>query len=71
MNFYSALKLAMDERSITPSELSEKTGLHPSYFSKLKSGHMKDPTWDKAITIIKALGMNPEEFLALQESDVK
>ena len=62
MTFYETLAYVLDDKGITPAELSAKTGINQSYFSKLKSGHMKDVTWDKALTIIDALDMTPNEF---------
>ncbi len=69
MTFYEALEIVMKHEGIKPSEICAKTGLNDSYFSKLKSGHMKDVTWEKALLIIEAIGMTPDEFLAIQESD--
>lgn len=69
MTFYEALVIAMNEKSMRPSDICAKTGLNDAYFSKLKSGHMKSVTWEKALAIIAALDMTPDEFLAIQESD--
>lgn len=62
MTFYEILSHVLDEKGMTPAELSAKTGINQSYFSKLKSGHTKDVTWEKALTIIAALDMTPNEF---------
>lgn len=69
MTFYETLKQVMDEKKITAADICAKTGIHPSYFSKLKSGHTKDVTWEKALLIISALDMTPNEFYAIQKSD--
>ena len=69
MTFYETLRMAMDAKGIGFPELCQKAGIYPSYFSKLKSGHMKDVTWEKALDIISALGMTPNEFYELQISD--
>jgi transcriptional regulator with XRE-family HTH domain len=69
MTFYKTFVLALDAKGMTIGDICAKTGMHPSYFSKLKSGHTKDVTWERAIAIITALGMTPDEFRALQESD--
>lgn len=69
MTFYETLATVMKRRGITAAEISAKTGIHQSYFSKLKSGHTKDVTWEKAVTIIAALGMSPSEFYELSKSD--
>lgn len=62
MTFYETLSYVLEEKGISPAEISAKTGINQSYFSKLKSGHMKDVTWDKALKIIAALEMTPNEF---------
>lgn len=66
MTFYEALSIAMREKGITAAELSIRAGVHQSYLSKLKNGHTKDVTWEKALAIIAALEMTPDEFSALQ-----
>lgn len=66
VTFYETMKRVMDERGIKPADLCERTGLYPSFFSKLKSGHTKDVTWDRALLIIDALGMTPDEFRDIQ-----
>lgn len=71
MTFYETLAIVMKEKGIKPSELSERTGLNEPYFSKLKKGTIKDVTWEKALLIIDALGMTPDEFYELQLSDIR
>lgn len=66
MTFYETLAVVMQERGITAARICAKTGIHASYFSKLKSGHTKDVTWEKAVMIIVALGMTPSEFYEVQ-----
>ena len=68
MNFYETLALALKMKGMKAADICAKTGISSSYFSKLKSGYMKDVTWDKALVIIDALEMTPNEFLELQES---
>lgn len=68
-SFYEALEIAMRRRGMKASELAVLTGMHQSYFSKLKSGHQKSVEWEKALTIIEALGMTPNEFYAIQIGD--
>ena len=69
MNFYETFEAALREKGLKAADICAKTGLHSSYFSKLKSGHMKDVTWEKAIIIISALGMTPDEFHALHSKE--
>lgn len=71
MTFYEVLSLALDEQGMTPAELSAKTGMPQSYFSKLKSGYIKDVTWERALQIIDALGMTPNDFSRIEYSVVK
>lgn len=68
MTFYEAFEIALKENGLKAADICAKTGIHSSYFSKLKSGHTKDVTWEKALLIIDALGMTPDEFNKLQKS---
>jgi transcriptional regulator with XRE-family HTH domain len=69
MTFYEALDIAMREKGLRAVDIAERTGMHQSYISKLKSGHQKSVDWEKALVIIAALGMTPNEFYELQKSD--
>lgn len=71
MTFYEALVIAMNRQGMRPAEVCAKAGLHESYLSKLKSGHMKSVEWNKALAIIEALGMTPNEFRAIQLGDTE
>lgn len=66
MSFYDAFEKALNDKGMKVSDICFATGIHPSYFSKLKSGHTKDVTWEKALLIIEALGLTPTEFAAIQ-----
>ncbi len=69
MTFYEALCVAMKRKGLRAVDVAERTGMHQSYFSKLKSGHQKSVDWEKALLIIEALGMTPNEFYEIQKSD--
>lgn len=69
MSFYEAFERALAIKGMTVAEICAATGIYPSYFSKLKSGHTKDVTWERAVVIIKALDMTPNEFYELTKSD--
>lgn len=69
MSFYEALVIAMQRQGMRPVDICAKTGMHQSYFSKLKSGKQKSVDWDKALMIISALGMTPNEFYEIYMSD--
>lgn len=66
MTFYETFEHALEIKGMKAADICAATGIHSSYFSKLKSGHMKDVTWEKALAIIDALGMTPDEFYGLQ-----
>lgn len=69
MNFYKTLAKAMEAKEMSAADVCSRAGIHPSYISKLKSGHVKDVTWEKAMLIIGALDMTPDEFYKLQRND--
>ena len=69
MTFYETFEYALEMKGMKAADICAATGIHSSYFSKLKSGHMKDVTWEKALLIIDALGMTPDEFYGLQMGD--
>lgn len=70
MTFYEALEICMRRKGMKPVEVSERAGLNESYISRLKHGKMKSVEWEKALRIIEALGMTPNEFRAVQLGDV-
>ena len=69
MTFYETLVIAMEKKNMRPADIVAKTNLNDAYFSKLKSGHMKSVTWEKALEIIAALDMTPNEFYDLQRGE--
>jgi len=69
MTFYETVAFVMNRDGLSAKDVCQKAGLHASYISKLKSGHTKDVTWEKAIAIITALGLKPSEFRDIQISD--
>lgn len=64
MTFGEAMEQAMREQGVTQSELVRRTGLSKQYLSSLQHGGHKDPTFDRAVLIIRALDMNIDEFCA-------
>lgn len=69
MTFYEALEIAMREKGLKPVDLAMRSGMHQSYFSKLKNGSQKSVEWEKALIIIEALGMTPNEFYEIQKGN--
>lgn len=68
-SFYSTMYRCMVARGLRFIDLAERTGFNPAYFAKLKNGQMHDVTWSRALAIIAALGMTPDEFYAEQLGD--
>ena len=69
MTFYEALEIAMEMKGLRPVDVADRAHIHQSYISKLKSGHQRSVDWDKALMIIDALGMTPNEFYEIYTSD--
>ena len=69
MTFYENFEAALKLKGMSPADICTKTGLYPAYFSKLKSGHSKDVTWERAVSIVHALGMTLDEFNELGNSE--
>jgi DNA-binding Xre family transcriptional regulator len=67
MSFYELFEIALEKKHMNTAEICAKTGLYPSYFSKLKKGEFKDVTWERALMIIDALEMTPDEFKSLSK----
>ena len=68
MTFYETLEVAMQQRGMRPADICRKTGYNSTYFTHLKSGHIKDVSWERALVIINALGMTPQEFYELSKT---
>ena len=66
MAFTEALKAAMKMKNLRPVDIASAEVKAP-YLSRLLNGKVKDPTWQKALAIIDALGMNPDEFYELEK----
>lgn len=52
----------LEKRGWKPAELARRSGLSPSYISRLQSGGIKSPTMDAARMIAMALGMTVDEL---------
>lgn len=66
--FGKALDAKMHELGITAKELSDMSGVYPSYISRILSGKLGDPKWGKARALVHALGMTTDEFAEYQDS---
>ena len=67
MRFGETVSYYLISLDMQASELCEKTGLSKSYISKLRSGDVAEPTFDKALKIIDALGVDVDEFVEKQK----
>lgn len=70
MTFAEALEHVMAMRGLKAADVAEKSGIAASYLSKLATGRVKEPTWQKACAIIDALGMSIDEFRRIQEGGI-
>ena len=67
-SFAETMREIMDEKGIKAVDIYRNSDtLTQQYVSKLLRGKFEDPTFSKALAIIAALGMTPDEFLARQE----
>lgn len=69
MTFYETMARIMNEKGLCPVDITRASGVSAPYLTQLKTGHTKDPTWEKALRIIEALGVTPDEFVAVMRSD--
>lgn len=65
MSFAKALDRALKIKGLKPADIVSDD-VSASYISKLLLGRIADPTWQKALIMIKALGMTPSEFRSLE-----
>lgn len=65
MSFAKALDRALKIKGLKPADIVSDD-VSASYISKLLLGRIADPTWQKALIMIKALGMTPSEFRTLE-----
>ena len=69
MTFGQTLSKVMAEKGMDAVTLSQLSGVNTQYISKLRKGKIVDPTFTKAVALILALGMTPNEFYELSKSD--
>lgn len=67
MAFTETLKEAMKAKNLRSVDIVSDEVTAP-YLSRLINGKVKEPTWQKALTIISSLGMTVEEFCELENS---
>lgn len=65
MSFAKALDRALKIKGLKPADIVSDE-VSASYISKILLGRIADPTWQKALTMIKTLGMTVDEFSELE-----
>lgn len=65
MGFADAVKVVREQRRITKAELAQRSGLAPSYLSRLESGEYKSPSIETMVSIARGLEMDPRDLLVL------
>ena len=65
MSFGKTLKRVMAERGLKSVDLADEV-ITVQYVSKLATGRIKSPTWEKAVHIAENLGMTPTEFRQIE-----
>ena len=70
MAFTEALQAVMQAKSLRAVDIAsdEVTSL---YLSRLLNGKGKEPTWQKALVIIKSLDMTVDDFCELEDRIAK
>ncbi len=65
MKFGKTIRKLREERNISIAELARKVGMSPTYLAPIERDVFPPPAEDKVKRIAKALGQDPDEFLAL------
>ena len=70
MAFTEALKAVMKAKNLRAVDIASDEVTSP-YLSRLLNGKVKEPTWQKALVIIKSLDMTVDDFCELEEQIAK
>lgn len=70
MAFTEALKAVMKAKNLRAVDIASDEVTSP-YLSRLLNGKVKEPTWQKALVIIKSLDMTVDDFCELEERIAK
>lgn len=66
MAFTETLKAVMKAKNLRAVDIASDEVTSP-YLSRLLNGKVKEPTWQKALVIIKSLDMTVDDFCELEE----
>ena len=70
MAFTETLKAVMKAKNLRAVDIASDEVTSP-YLSRLLNGKVKEPTWQKALVIIKSLDMTVDDFCKLEERIAK
>ena len=70
MAFTETLKAVMMAKNLRAVDIASDEVTSP-YLSRLLNGKVKEPTWQKALVIIKSLDMTVDDFCELEERIAK
>ena len=70
MAFTEALKAVMKAKNLRAVDIASDEVTSP-YLSRLLNGKVKEPTWQKALVIIKSLDMTVDDFCELEDRITK
>ena len=70
MAFTETLKAVMKAKNLRAVDIASDEVTSP-YLSRLLKGKVKEPTWQKALVIIKSLDMTVDDFCELEDQIAK
>lgn len=70
MAFTETLKAVMKAKNLRAVDIASDEVTSP-YLSRLLNGKVKEPTWQKALVIIKSLDMTVDDFCELEDRIAK
>ena len=65
MKFGRTVRKLREERNISIAQFARRVGMSPTYLAPIERDVFPPPAEPKVVKIAKALGQNPDEFLAL------
>ncbi|MFQ5789668.1 MAG: helix-turn-helix domain-containing protein [Acidobacteriota bacterium] len=65
MKFGKTIRKLREERNISIAQFAKRVGMSPTYLAPIERDVFPPPAEDKVIRIAKALGQDPDEFLAM------
>ncbi len=65
MKFGKTIRRLRESKNISIAELARKVGMSPTYLAPIERDVFPPPAEQKVVKIAKALGQDPDEFLAL------